>query len=114
MSRLTPAVLAVVLAGCGGGDRPRAAPPAPTPFPPTLQTADCRQWRELRPASRRALIEQLTLFFGARVNRRYGRGQTLAPDRAQAVLSNGCRPAYAARIKLYKLYGRAAAFTPAG
>jgi len=42
---------------------------------------------------------------------RYGRGQTLAPDRAAAVLSDGCRPAYAARIKLY---GRAAAFTPAG
>jgi hypothetical protein len=97
--------------GCGGG-HDRAAAPAPTPFPPTLQTADCDEWREMRAASRHALIEQMTLFFGARVNSQYGRGQTLTPDQAERVLSDGCRPAYAGAVKLYKLYGRAAAFTP--
>jgi hypothetical protein len=99
------------LAGCGGGKEPAAAP-RPTPFPPTLQTADCNQWRELSPASRRALVEQMTLFFGGRVNSEFGRGQTLPPDQALRVLANGCRPEYAGAVKLYKLYGRAAAFTP--
>lgn len=98
----------------GVDNRPRAATPSPTAFPPTLQTADCGQWRELRPASRRALVEQMTRFFGARVDAQYGRGQTLPPERAVAVLTDGCRPAYAGAVKLYKLYGRAAAFTPAG
>jgi hypothetical protein len=82
----------VLLGGCGGGRDHARATPSPTAFPPTLQTADCDQWHELRPASRRQLVEQMTLFFH--------------------VLANGCRPAYAGAVKLYKLYGRAAAFTP--
>jgi hypothetical protein len=101
----------VALAGCGAGHE-RTSAPVPTPFPPTLQTADCDEWHEMRPASRRALIEQMRLFFGARVSDRYGRGQTLTEEQATRVLTNGCRPAYAGAVKLYKLYGRAAAFTP--
>jgi hypothetical protein len=102
----------VLLGGCGGGRDHARATPSPTAFPPTLQTADCDQWHELRPASRRQLVEQMTLFFGARVNDQYGRGQTLSTGQAFRVLANGCRPAYAGAVKLYKLYGRAAAFTP--
>jgi hypothetical protein len=102
----------VALAGCGGGSGHRAAAPVRTALPPTLQTADCDQWHEMRQSSRRQLVEQMTLFFGARVNDEYGRGQTLSTDAAFHVLTNGCRPAYAGAVKLYKLYGRAAAFTP--
>jgi hypothetical protein len=102
---------ALAIGGCGG-HQGHAAKPAPTAFPPTLQTADCGQWNEMRPASRNQLVEQMRLFFGARVNGRYGRGQTLSRDQALRVLTNGCRPAYADAVKLYKLYGRAAAFTP--
>ncbi len=79
---------------------------------PTVQAADCRAWRALRPASRRALVEQLRLFFGARVSHDYGRGQILPDDRALRLVAGACRPGYAAAFKLYKLYGRAAAFTP--
>lgn len=63
-------------------------------------------------SSRRALVEQMTLFFGTRVDDQYGRGQTLAPERAFEVLTQACAPKFAGAYKLYKLYGRAAAFTP--
>ena len=105
------AAAAVALAGCGGGHGPRATA-SPTAFPPTLQTADCDQWHEMRQSSRRDLVEQMTLFFGGRVNGQYGRGQTLTPARAFEVLTQGCAPKFAGAYKLYKLYGRAAAFTP--
>lgn len=104
---------AALLVGCGGQEeRPPAAAARATTFPPTLQTADCNQWRELRSASRRQLVEQMRLFFGARVDAEHGRGQTLSQPQALAVLTSGCRPDYAGAVKLYKLYGRAAAFTP--
>jgi hypothetical protein len=66
----------------------------------------------MRSTSRRALVEQMRVFFGAQVSDQYGHGQTLSTDQAFHVLTNGCRPAYAGAVKLYKLYGRAAAFTP--
>lgn len=109
---------AAVLGGCGGAKRPSPRPQAASPtatataLPPTLALSDCDEWRELRPASRLAFVEQLRLFFGAKVNDTYGRGQTLPTEQALAVLDNGCRPAYAGAVKLYKIYGRAAAFTP--
>jgi hypothetical protein len=104
-------VTALALAGCGGGHQ-RAATPTPTVFPLALQTADCNTWHEMRPASRRALVDQMQLFFGGQVSEQFGHGQTLTTDQAFHVLTNGCRPAYAGAVKLYKLYGRAAAFTP--
>jgi ribosomal protein L31 len=110
-ARLRGLVAALALAGCGSAHH-RAANPSPTAFPPTLQTADCDQWNEMRAASKQQLVEQMTLFFGARVNDQYGRGQTLPTDQAFRVLTDGCHPAYAGAVKLYKLYGRAAAFTP--
>jgi hypothetical protein len=102
------AAAALALCGCGGGETAhRASPPAPS-----IALTDCGDWREMRPATRDALITQLGIFFGARVNGKYGHGQTLSHDQALQVLTNGCRPAYAGAVKLYKLYGRAAAFTP--
>jgi hypothetical protein len=104
--------LATVLGACGGDHERRAPRAHATVFPLALQTANCDQWREMRPPSQRALVEQMRTFFGANVSDEFGRGQTLSTERAFEVLTNGCRPAYAGAVKLYKLYGRAAAFTP--
>ena len=105
-------LLAAAVCGCGGGGDHRAERPRATVFPLALQTANCDQWNEMRPASQYALVAQMTEFFGGTVSEEYGRGQTLTTRRAFEVLTNGCRPAYAGAVKLYKLYGRAAAFTP--
>ena len=99
---------AVLVGGCGGSDHPKPVVRAPSP---SLALADCNLWHELRPGSRRALVEQMTIFFGARADNGQP-GQTLTVDQAFRVLTDGCRPAYAGAVKLYKLYGRAAAFTP--
>ena len=100
---------ALALGGCGGADRPAPKPQAASP---TLALADCDQWHEMRQATRRGFVAQLTIFFGAKADNGYGRGQTLTDDQAFQVLTNGCRPRWAGAVKLYKLYGRAAAFTP--
>jgi hypothetical protein len=106
-------VASVGLAGCGGGQDRRAAP-APKGPAPTLALADCKEWTELRPDSRRALVEQLRLYFGAKVDDTYGYGASLPDDRALSLLSTLCQRPDHGDVKLYKLYGRAAAFTPPG
>jgi hypothetical protein len=110
-------IAAALLAGCGGGkEGPAASPTAPpiqTPSP-TLALTNCDDWTELRPDSRRAFVEQLRIFFGAKVNNTYGVGATLPDDRALVLLSNLCKRPNQGAVKLYKLYGRAAAFTAPG
>jgi hypothetical protein len=54
----------------------------------------------------------MTIFFGGKADNGGGNGQTLSTDQAFSVLTTGCKPRWAGAIKLYKLYGRAAAFTP--
>ena len=104
--------LVTVLGACGSDHERRPARAHATVFPLALQTANCDEWHEMRPPSQRALVEQMRLFFGGEVSDEFGHGQTLTTERAFEVLTNGCRPAYAGAVKLYKLYGRAAAFTP--
>jgi hypothetical protein len=109
------AALTLALAGCGGGDgdgSPAAQASATPAVAPKLPYATCARWKALGQERRKAFVTQLTLFFGAPVNAKYGRGQTLDADTAFALLDRSCAPAYAGHIKLYKIYGRAAAFTP--
>lgn len=108
------AAAALAIGGCGGGKPERQADTAATPAaaPATLALADCNQWHEMRQPSRQALVEQMGIFFGAKADNGFGRGQTLTPEEAFEVLTNGCKPSWAGAVKLYKLYGRAAAFTP--
>jgi hypothetical protein len=102
---------AVALAGCGGGRREEPAPPRLPEA--TVQLADCDQWHELRAASRTQLIAGMRGFFGARVDGvGHGYGETLTDAQAGRLLDSACKPRWAARFKLYKIYGRAAAFTP--
>lgn len=109
---LIAGALVTVLGACGSDHERSAARPHATVFPLALQTADCNQWREMRPPSQHALVDQMRVFFGGSVSDQYGHGQTLSTEQAFRVLTNGCRPSWAGAVKLYKLYGRAAAFTP--
>ena len=105
----------VALAGCGGGT-PASKPVAQVTKLPqaTVQLADCNAWHALRPASRLQLLAGMRGVFGGQVDGAgHGNGQILSDAEAAQLLSNACRPRWAGRFKLYKIYGRAAAFTPA-
>ena len=102
---------ALAMSGCGGTRH--AAAPAPRDGMPaaTVQLADCDLWHELRAYSRDRLLAGMRAVFGGPVAGTAGHGQVLADDTAGRLLDRACKPPYAARFKLYKLYGRAAAFT---
>jgi hypothetical protein len=112
LRRALIAASVLALAGCGGGKDHAQATPAPAAGSPTLALADCNQWREMRQSTRRGLVTQMNIFFGAKADNGFGKGQTLSDEMAFTVITRGCKPKWAGAVKLYKLYGRAAAFTP--
>lgn len=80
----------------------------------TVRAADCAFWDHASTAQRTHLLGEMRRFFGAPVDSETAPGAygTALPDaRAVEVLDAGCSPSYAGSFKLYKLYGRAAAFT---
>jgi hypothetical protein len=80
-----------------------------------MQTADCNLWRVLPDAGRRKVLAAFRSFFGASVPGAPSmRGPVLSNKQAQSLFTSYCRQSFAGAFKLYKIYGRAAAFTPAG
>lgn len=82
-----------------------------------LQSADCNYWQVASPGQRRRLLAGFKSFFGASVAPAGGsgrRGPVLTDRQADAVLGRFCRLRFAGAFKLYKLYGRAAAFGGGG
>lgn len=68
-------------------------------------------------SERASLLVGLKRFFGARVdasNTAGQRGAVLSDAQAARVFANYCRQSFAGSFKLYKIYGRAAAFTAPG
>jgi hypothetical protein len=112
---LATAGATVALAGCGGGGPAEpAADRTVTKLPAaTVQLADCNAWHALRPASRRQLLLGMRGVFGGPVDGvGHGNGEILSDAQANQLLDHACKPRWAGRFKLYKIYGRAAAFTP--
>ncbi|MCW3063313.1 MAG: Right handed beta helix region [Solirubrobacterales bacterium] len=83
----------------------------------TIRTASCDDWRRENPAERRTLLAQMRAFFGAQVDSAGAPGATgpvLSERQGTTLISSYCRQSFAGPFKLYKIYGRAAAFTAAG
>jgi hypothetical protein len=117
--RLAPLLAgAILLAGCGGGDKEPAGPvPARSQSvgKPTagsvVQFADCSDWnrgtRAEREATVRELRDQLTQQ-GERSN-----ASPLSDERAYRVIQKTCTATdYAGSLRLYKLYARVQGFAP--
>lgn len=118
---------AAALGGCGGSGsdagKAKGGAPATTPALPASATSgkpnlgeirlvDCRDWRRGDDTARYGTIAQLASFAagpsGGGVS-----GHDIPARRAYGVLAGWCKQSYATYFKLYKLYDRAAAFTPA-
>jgi hypothetical protein len=113
---IAAAVVAVGLGACGGGGAPAAKPAAPTasgnPDLGELRLVDCRSWRHGDEHARRGTVRQLREFATGPVGSPAGHGARLDDDVADRFLDGYCSHDYATYFKLYKLYTRAAAFTP--
>ena len=117
--------LCVAMAGCGGSGSGSAArstasatvagSPAsanPVATADTVRVADCRLWQVLDRPARGRLLAAMHTFFGGPVDYGNGHGGVLDAAHATRLFDNYCRLPFARAFKLYKLYGRAAAFTP--
>lgn len=99
--------IAALAAGCGEGDGPA---PGEAPFDPQINLADCNSWNDASTEERIATVEQIQNFTGGSVQGTGGRGAVLSDERAFDLFEATCSNDYARYFKLYKLYGRAAAF----
>ena len=114
------AAVAVLAAGCGGGDEPSAAAKAadePQAKPvgtesagSVTQYADCDDWRAGSPAERRATVVELRSQLTPQTSETAE--SPLADERAYEILQKACGPDYAGSLRLYKLYVRVQGFAP--
>jgi hypothetical protein len=103
--------LCPVLSGCLGGDSSNGpAAQGGATIGGSVRLADCAGWREAGPQQRRDTVEDIREFAGGLVGTGSREGATLPNDKAYDLFEGACRPAFAKRFKLYKLYTRAAAF----
>jgi hypothetical protein len=107
--RVAALCAAVLVTGCGGGDRPeRSAGPADGPLDrdARLQTATCRDWRAAPAHQRRNTVDRLEEVAAGPRNE----GVTLEDDVAYKTLEARCKPEFARGFLLYHLYNSAAGF----
>jgi hypothetical protein len=120
---LTAALLAAAgLTACGGKDGGPASSASTTstaavsasgnPDLGELRMVDCQAWEHGDVAARKGTVEDLREFAGGPVGSPNGTGAQLPNDVAYRYFDRYCAQSYAAYFKLYKLYTRAAAFTP--
>jgi len=103
---------ALVAAGCGGSNS-GAVPEAQGPdLGVSIRLADCTDWKRADVSERLGTIGQLRDFAGGPTGSPGGHGNVLDDKQAYKLFQNYCSNFFARGFKLYKLYTRAAAFTP--
>jgi hypothetical protein len=113
--RLAAAVVgsaALAIAGCGGdssGSEPGSGVPG---LVAPIEIADCTDWKEGSTEERLGTIRQIREFTGGPVAGDSGAtGAILDDEDAYDLFESYCANEFARGFKLYKLYGRAAAFS---
>jgi hypothetical protein len=116
---VTPVAMccAALLTSCGTAEkRPEASAAARARV--DIRIASCADWKQATARERGVLLADLQAFFSTPISDGgdgpEGPGPTLAVKQAKRVFGAYCAQPYARAFKLYKLYGRAAAFDPAG
>ena len=116
------AVLVTAAAGCGGDTGAKrtgaksvaAAKVIHKDLGVDVRLADCTDWNRGDDAGRRGTIQEIAGFAGGQVGSTPGNpnGATISESQAYALFDHWCSQHFARGFKLYKLYTRAAAFTP--
>lgn len=121
---LTLALAAAAIGGCGGGGGDQkdtatvnhvttvAASSGNPDLGVDVRLASCTDWARGDVAARNGTIAEIRGFAGGPVDN--GHGAVLSPEAAYRLFDGWCSRSYASNFKLYKLYTRAAAFTPQG
>lgn len=107
-------LVAAALAGCGGsGSEEQAASgggPDISGLP--INLADCEDWNDASVEERLATVAQIRDYTGGPVGGTGGgTGAVLDDEKAYDFFESYCENQFARGFKLYKLYGRAAAFS---
>lgn len=102
----------LALASCGGDSGEAGAPGESAAIPVPINLASCEDWNNATTDQRFGTIEDLGNFSGRGVDATGGTGAVLDPDDAYELFERQCEPEFADSFRLYKLYGRAAAFAP--
>jgi hypothetical protein len=112
--RAAAAVLLVglTLVGCGGSDGNSGREGPGVQLDDPIELADCTDWNEGSVEERLGTIRQIRTFIGGPVPGTGGRGVTLDDERAYDLFQEACSHSVAQGFTLYKLYVRAAAFSP--
>lgn len=102
-----------MLAACGGDDEGGASPASGhgVQLSAPINLADCRDWKDGSVEERLGTVAAIREFTGGSVAGTEGSGAVLSDDRAYDLFENYCENEFARGFKLYKLYGRAAAFS---
>jgi hypothetical protein len=99
------------VAGCGGHDDKVASVDSASMA--TVRTARCADWKAMSTKERDRLVVGMRVFFGGVVDQPGMRGQVMPAAKAHKVFDGFCKEPFADQFTLYRLYGDAAAFTPA-
>jgi hypothetical protein len=112
--RATAAVLLIglTLTGCGGSDGGGSAGGGPAALDESIELADCTDWNEGSVEERLGTIRQIRTFVSGPVPGTGGTGVTLDDEKAYDLFQEACSHSVAQGFTLYKLYVRAAAFSP--
>ena len=106
------ALICLAIAGCGGSGDSNPSPGAGPQINVPLRLADCDDWNQADVSERLGTVKALSDFAGGPTGSPAGHGATLSEKRGYDVLEGWCSQSFAGGFKLYKLYTRAAAFTP--
>ena len=112
--RNTAAILTAIsvlgVAACGGDTAGNESSDAGVNVGAPINLADCRDWNDASVEGRFGTIRQIRDFTGGPIAGTGASGSTLEDQDAYDLFENVCSQVYARAFKLYKLYGRAAAF----
>lgn len=105
-------LIVAALAGCGGeGDGSSGGSGQGVQLGDPINLADCTDWNEGSVEERLGTIEAIREFTGGPIAGTAGSGRTISDEQAYDLFENYCENEFARGFKLYKLYGRAAAFS---
>jgi len=100
----------LLLAGCGGDTSGNESSGAGVNVGAPINLADCTNWNDASVEERLGTVAQIEEFTGGPIAGTEGSGRILEEQEAYDMFERACEPDYARAFKLYKLYGRAAAF----